>query len=453
MREDGGAAAAVPGAHSRAHPRRGPTRDRRLPQVAARRRRVRPPRRIRDVTSVAGSEIAGDPRPPGSANARREHHSAAVAYTVLVVGPDIFLVIDDYDLAAGATGNPLTPLADFLPHAKDLGLHVVVARRSGGAARAMFDPVLARMRELGCMGLMMSASPDEGVLLGSVRPSPLPPGRATLITRGQCGSADTGGLDRPAVTEVVIEVGPATIRGPNDVRPEWVSTALDCIDDEIALIDDRPVSVQDVWDDVMSAVVGHGVDTAVVICPAWWSSARIDRVRKAAHIGGDRSGCAGANRAAPRRGLGCDDHRRDRRRFRRRVRPGSGRGRRPAAGRISRRRGGGDAGHRCTGGGVGGCSGHCARRRVSRVEDCRSPAGDRRPSQDRRRRLGDACGRDETIDVSCSVPSVAVRGLRGFPSIARLWLRCPASCWWWCCAVASPPRMTAVLILLPATCR
>ena len=98
-------------------------------------------------------------------------------------GPDIYLVIDDYDLAAGATGNPLAPLADFLPHAKDLGLHIVVARRSGGAARAMFDPVLARMRELGCMGLMMSAAPDEGVLIGSVRPSPLPPGRGTLITR------------------------------------------------------------------------------------------------------------------------------------------------------------------------------------------------------------------------------------------------------------------------------
>jgi S-DNA-T family DNA segregation ATPase FtsK/SpoIIIE len=100
-------------------------------------------------------------------------------------GPDIYVVVDDYDLVAGATGNPLTPLADFLPHAKDLGLHVIVARRSGGAARAMFDPVLARMRDMGCAGLMMSAAPDEGVLLGSARPAPLPPGRATLIVRGR----------------------------------------------------------------------------------------------------------------------------------------------------------------------------------------------------------------------------------------------------------------------------
>ena len=84
---------------------------------------------------------------------------------------------------ATATGNPLTPLLDFLPQATDLGLHVVVARRSGGAARAMFDPILARLRDMGAAGLMMSASPDEGIVLGSVRPSPLPPGRGTLVTR------------------------------------------------------------------------------------------------------------------------------------------------------------------------------------------------------------------------------------------------------------------------------
>ncbi|MFB1295466.1 type VII secretion protein EccCa [Mycobacterium sp. pW049] len=100
-------------------------------------------------------------------------------------GPDIYVIVDDYDLVAGATGNPLAPLVDFLPHAKDLGLHVVVARRSGGAARAMFDPMLSRMRDMGCAGLMMSATPDDGVLLGSVRPTPLPAGRGTLVMRGR----------------------------------------------------------------------------------------------------------------------------------------------------------------------------------------------------------------------------------------------------------------------------
>jgi S-DNA-T family DNA segregation ATPase FtsK/SpoIIIE len=101
-------------------------------------------------------------------------------------GPEIYIVIDDYDLVAPPNGiNPLAPLLEYLPHAKDIGLHVVVARRSGGAARGMFDPVLGRLRDLGCMGLMMSASPDEGVLLGTVRPTQLPPGRGTLVTRSQ----------------------------------------------------------------------------------------------------------------------------------------------------------------------------------------------------------------------------------------------------------------------------
>ncbi|TRW81679.1 type VII secretion protein EccCb [Mycolicibacterium sp. 018/SC-01/001] len=113
-------------------------------------------------------------------------------------GPEIYVIVDDYDLVAGATGNPLTPLADFLPHARDLGLHVVVARRSGGAARAMFDPVLTRLREMGCSGFLMSASPEEGAPLGSTRAAPLPPGRGVLSRRGRSDElVQVGWLDPP----------------------------------------------------------------------------------------------------------------------------------------------------------------------------------------------------------------------------------------------------------------
>lgn len=89
------------------------------------------------------------------------------------------------------------------------------------------------------------------------------------------------------MSQVVIEIGPGTIRGADDVRPEWVSVALECIDDELALLDDRPVSVQDVWDDVMNAVARDNVDTAVLVCPAWWSVARCDRARRAARTVAD----------------------------------------------------------------------------------------------------------------------------------------------------------------------
>ncbi len=98
-------------------------------------------------------------------------------------GPEIYLVVDDYDLVATASGNPLTPLTEYLPYADDVGLHLVVARRAAGAARALFEPLLAALRDLGAAGLMMSGTPEEGPLIGSHRPMPLPPGRGTLITR------------------------------------------------------------------------------------------------------------------------------------------------------------------------------------------------------------------------------------------------------------------------------
>jgi ESX secretion system protein EccC len=98
-------------------------------------------------------------------------------------GPDIYVVADDYDLVAAPAGNQLSALLEYLPYARDLGFHLVVARRSGGAVRALFEPVLAGLRELGCAGLMMSGRSDEGALLGSVRPAPLPPGRGVLVTR------------------------------------------------------------------------------------------------------------------------------------------------------------------------------------------------------------------------------------------------------------------------------
>ena len=98
-------------------------------------------------------------------------------------GPEIFVIVDDYDLVATASGNPLAGLADYLPHARDIGFHLVVARRSGGASRTMYDQVISRMRDLVSPGLVMSGSRDEGNLIGSVKPGPMPPGRGVLVDR------------------------------------------------------------------------------------------------------------------------------------------------------------------------------------------------------------------------------------------------------------------------------
>jgi DNA segregation ATPase FtsK/SpoIIIE, S-DNA-T family len=97
-------------------------------------------------------------------------------------GPELFVIVDNYELVA-TSANPLLPLSELLPQAQDIGLHVVLARASGGAGRAMFEPVIQRMREMGSPGLVMSGSKDEGPLLGGLRPTALPVGRGYLIER------------------------------------------------------------------------------------------------------------------------------------------------------------------------------------------------------------------------------------------------------------------------------
>ena len=97
-------------------------------------------------------------------------------------GPDLYVIVDDYDLVAGPAGNGLAPIVEFLPYAADLGLHLVIARRSGGLERAMFEPLLASLRDLGCASLMMSGCPGQGALAAGT-PVRLPPGRGFLATR------------------------------------------------------------------------------------------------------------------------------------------------------------------------------------------------------------------------------------------------------------------------------
>jgi S-DNA-T family DNA segregation ATPase FtsK/SpoIIIE len=98
-------------------------------------------------------------------------------------GPECFVLVDDYDLVATGPSNPMLPLLEYLAQARDVGLHLVVTRRSGGAGRALYEPVIQRLRELSSPGIIMSGDRDEGPLLGNVRPSPMPPGRGWLSTR------------------------------------------------------------------------------------------------------------------------------------------------------------------------------------------------------------------------------------------------------------------------------
>lgn len=84
------------------------------------------------------------------------------------------------------------------------------------------------------------------------------------------------------MTECVVEVGPVAVRGARQAEERLVSVALECIDDEIALLDEQPVSVAAVWRELFCSVLPMAVGSAVLVCPTWWSSRRIETVTDAA---------------------------------------------------------------------------------------------------------------------------------------------------------------------------
>ena len=101
-------------------------------------------------------------------------------------GPEIYLVVDDYDLVVTGMQSVLAPLVPFVPQAREVGLHLVLARRVSGMARsAVSDQVIGRIRDLGCTGLVMSGDFREGVVFGDTRAAARPPGRGVLLRRGK----------------------------------------------------------------------------------------------------------------------------------------------------------------------------------------------------------------------------------------------------------------------------
>ncbi|MFF6776435.1 type VII secretion protein EccCa [Streptomyces sp. NPDC012637] len=108
-------------------------------------------------------------------------------------GPQVFIIVDDYDLVATSAGNPLAPLAEYLPFARDTGVRFIIARNSAGASRSMYESFMQRIKELGAQGVVLSGDPSEGDLLGNARPRPMPAGRGLFVSRrGQASLVQTG---------------------------------------------------------------------------------------------------------------------------------------------------------------------------------------------------------------------------------------------------------------------
>ncbi|WP_258795007.1 type VII secretion protein EccCb [Tsukamurella tyrosinosolvens] len=102
--------------------------------------------------------------------------------TAPFTGPHIYLIVDDYDLlASGTSNNPLAPLIPYLPYAADIGLHLVVARRSAGISRALYDSVVGGIREHNATMVLFSGDRQEGSLAPGVHLTHQPVGRVRII--------------------------------------------------------------------------------------------------------------------------------------------------------------------------------------------------------------------------------------------------------------------------------
>ncbi|WP_336086853.1 type VII secretion protein EccCa [Nocardia sp. SSK8] len=100
-------------------------------------------------------------------------------------GPEIFVIADDFDLLSPSGPGPLAALLPYLPHARDIGLHLLVFRRSGGAARALFEPVIQALKEQGATGILLSGDRQEGQIWPGAAMSTQVPGRGLLVRRGR----------------------------------------------------------------------------------------------------------------------------------------------------------------------------------------------------------------------------------------------------------------------------
>jgi S-DNA-T family DNA segregation ATPase FtsK/SpoIIIE len=115
-------------------------------------------------------------------------------------GPQFFLVIDDYELFGMGMGSPLDALLPMLAQGVYIGLHVIIARSTSGAMRALSDPVIRRMWELGTPGIVFSYPKEEGKFLGEALPRKLVAGRAQLVNRKGIKLVQTGFVSVPVAS-------------------------------------------------------------------------------------------------------------------------------------------------------------------------------------------------------------------------------------------------------------
>lgn len=98
-------------------------------------------------------------------------------------GPEVWLIIDDYELAVMQGRSAFADLRKYIMRAHEVGLNIVLARRSGGAARALHEPTIQTMLEIGATVVLLSTDPDENLMFGRLKAGKAAPGRAIVLTQ------------------------------------------------------------------------------------------------------------------------------------------------------------------------------------------------------------------------------------------------------------------------------
>jgi S-DNA-T family DNA segregation ATPase FtsK/SpoIIIE len=105
-------------------------------------------------------------------------------------------------------------LLPYLASARDLRLHVLLARPVSGSSRAMFDVALQTIRDTGGSAIVMSGERSEGQILPQLYAEQMVPGRGRFVRRGE----------RPRLIQVAnFPLGAATqgiAEEPDDERKE-----------------------------------------------------------------------------------------------------------------------------------------------------------------------------------------------------------------------------------------
>ncbi|MFF5262964.1 type VII secretion protein EccCb [Actinomadura viridis] len=129
------------------------------------------------VHASSAASLAGDIH---ASLSRRLPPSGAPGGTPSWTGAELYVIVDDHQRVA-AHDDPLRPLADLLPRAREIGLHLILARMVSGASRKLGGEVIRALRDTGTPCLLLGGAASAGIPGAEGPAEPLPPGRARYV--------------------------------------------------------------------------------------------------------------------------------------------------------------------------------------------------------------------------------------------------------------------------------